>query len=82
MLVLLLRMLLLHHGSPELVPLNVVEEHLLGHGVLYALPDACKEVIKLILSSGIQGSSIYMVDHIYDHTIWPYIWPYNVRLNF
>ena len=23
-----------------------------------------------------------MVDHIYDHTIWPYIWPYNVRLNF
>ena len=23
-----------------------------------------------------------MVDHIYGHTIWPYIWPYNVRLNF
>ena len=41
----LVLLLLLHHGSPELVPVDVVEQHFLSHRVLYALPDACKEVI-------------------------------------
>ena len=29
-----------------------------------------------------QRSNVYMVDHMYGRTIWPYIWPYNIRLHF